>query len=360
MTKAVFAIPGDKDRRTGGFIYEATVLRVLNEIGVVTAHLELPDSFPEPTSTDMAATLHQLQAVPPDQPIILDGLVFGAIDPAGLASVPAPVIAMIHHPLGLETGLGLERAAFLKANEAAALKHAAHIIVPSPHTAAILARDFGADPAKITIALPGFVRPVVKPHPADPPLVLSVGLLAQRKGHDVLIAALASLQDLSWQAEIIGKDHDKATAAALQAQIDRSGLSHRIRLLGELSADDLNDRYNAAAVFALATRYEGYGMVLSEAMQYHLPIVSCLVGAVPDTVGKAGLLVPADDPVQFGAALRRLLADPAERIHFGAMSREKAATLPSWTDTAHVFADVIFRLRSSKLTKVDPRSPITG
>jgi hypothetical protein len=57
MTKAVFAIPGDKDRRTGGFVYEAAVLNVLNDIGCLTNHLELPDTFPDPTPADMNLTL---------------------------------------------------------------------------------------------------------------------------------------------------------------------------------------------------------------------------------------------------------------------------------------------------------------
>lgn len=344
MTNAVFAIPGDKDRRTGGFIYEATVLRVLNEIGCRTAHLQLPDSFPEPTKADMATTLTALHAVPAEQPIILDGLVFGAIDPAGLATVPAPVIAMIHHPLGFETGLSADRATYLKANEATALAHAAHIIVPSPHTAAILIRDFGADPTKITIALPGFTRPILNPQPTDPPLILSVGLLAERKGHDVLIKALAAIQDLAWQAEIVGKTHDPATAGTLQNMIDDLGLSDRIKLTGELAEPALDNRYSAATIFALATRYEGYGMVLSEAMQYGLPIVSCDVGAVPDTIGDAGLLVPVDDPAAFGAALRRLLTKPQDRAHFCDLSRQKAAQLPEWADTAQRFADVISQL----------------
>lgn len=344
MTQAVFAIPGDKDRRTGGFIYEATVLRVLNELGCATRHLVLPDSFPDPTDADMTAALDALRAVPADQPIILDGLVFGSLDPAGLSTVPAPVIAMIHHPLGLETGLPPARAAFLRANEAAALRHVAAVIVPSPHTAAILVRDFGVDPAVITIAAPGFARPVLTPTKADPPLILSVGLLAARKGHDVLIDALALITDIAWQAEIVGKVHDPDYAQALQAEVAGSGLSERIIFAGEIDAAALDQRFNAAHVFALATRYEGYGMVLSEAMQYGLPVISCAVGAVPDTVGKAGILVAADDAVAFADALRTVLTDSQEHARLSALACDHAAGLPRWEDTAQCFVEVIARL----------------
>jgi len=347
MTQAVFAIPGDKDRRTGGFIYEATVLDMLNAMGCDTAHLVLPDRFPDPTAEDMDQALAALRGVPAGQPIILDGLVFGAIDPAGLATVKAPVIAMIHHPLGLETGLSADKAAFLLCNEAAALRYADHVIVPSPHTRDILIRDFGADPAKITIALPGFTRPSLAPKPVDPPLILSVALLAERKGHDVLIDALAQITDVAWQAEIVGKDHDPKTAAALRDQVIRLGLSDRIRFMGELGADALADRFHEASIFALATRYEGYGMVLSEAMLFDLPVVSCAVGAVPDTVGDAGILVPVDDAAAFAAALRQLLTSSDDYAAFQAQAIAKAKGLPTWEDTARHFINVIAKLGSS-------------
>jgi len=344
MTQAVFAIPGDKDRRTGGFIYEATVLRVLNEIGVKTAHLELPDSFPAPTQSDMDATLAALRDVPRDTPIILDGLVFGAIDPVGLSRVQAPVIAMIHHPLGLETGLPPERAAALCANEMAALKFADHVIVPSPHTASILVQDFGADPERISIALPGFARPNVAKVPRSPPLILSVGLLAKRKGHDILLEALSQIGDLQWQAVIVGKAHDPAVARDLRAQCAQLGLADRVTFAGEVDAKVLEQHFNAAHVFALATRYEGYGMVLSEAMLFGLPILSCAVGAVPETVGDAGILTPADDPTRFALGLRDMLESPKTAREYAACSEARARTLPTWTDTAKVFEAALRRL----------------
>lgn len=346
MTQAVFAIPGDKDRRTGGFIYEARVLRELNKMGCPTAHLQLPDSFPDPTPHDMAITLDELRAVPPDQPIILDGLVFGAIDPDGLAQVRAPVIAMIHHPLGLETGLPEARAAFLLQNEADAVRHTEHIIVPSPETARVLSREFGADPTRITVAPPGFDKPLVNRQPIDPPLILSVGLLAPRKGHDVLLEALGQMRGLTWQAEIVGKTHDTAYTAALHEQVHALGIEGRVTFAADLEQKALNARFNAASVFALATRYEGYGMVLSEAMLFGLPVVSCRVGAVPATVGDAASLVPPDDPSRFAKALRQIIEDPGHAEQLAGLSAQKAADLPVWRDTAQVFAATITRLRS--------------
>lgn len=341
MNQAVFAIPGDKDRRTGGFIYEARVLRELNEIGCTTAHLQLPDSFPDPSEADMHTALQMLYAVPENQPIILDGLVFGAIDPDGLARVRAPVIAMVHHPLGFETGLPKSRAAFFLQNETAALRQVDHVIVPSSETARVLCQDLGADPSRITVAPPGFDRPVVDRQPANPPLILSVGLLAPRKGHDILLDALSRIKDLPWQAEIVGKTHDPEYAAALNAQARTLDIASRICFAGELDQEALTARFNAASVFALATRYEGYGLVLNEAMMFGLPVITCRVGAVAATVGNAAVLVPPDDPVSLAGALRRVIEEPLEAARLARLAVDRAATLPQWQDTAAIFSATI-------------------
>ncbi|WP_369679767.1 glycosyltransferase [Thioclava sp. ES.031] len=104
--------------------------------------------------------------------MILDGLVFGSIETEVLDAMAAPVVAMQHHPLGLETGVPAPRARHLLAREAENLKRAAHVVVPSPHTSAILQAEFGVAPERISIALPGFDRPahcdIAKSAPPDP------------------------------------------------------------------------------------------------------------------------------------------------------------------------------------------------
>jgi hypothetical protein len=146
MRAASFAIPGDIDQKTGGYIYEKSLLLALRAAGRSVRHLELPAGFPHPSDPEMRDALAALSALPADEPLILDGLVYAAIDTDGLAALPMPVVAMIHHPVGLETGLAAERAAELLRREAANLRHAAHVVVPSRHTAQILAADFGVAP----------------------------------------------------------------------------------------------------------------------------------------------------------------------------------------------------------------------
>lgn len=342
---AAFAIPGDMHQKTGGYIYEKSLLYALRDAGRAVTHVELPGSFPDPSSAEMAASVATLAALPPDQPLILDGLVYGAIDTAGLATVASPLVAMIHHPLGLETGLPPARARALLQREAQNLALAAHVVVPSPHTKRILAADFGVAADRISIALPGFAPADPLRMALTPPLILSVGLIAARKGHDVLIDALAVLRDLPWRAQIVGGIHDAQVARSLEAQVDQLGLGARVRLRGKIEEAELVTLYRQATVFALATRYEGYGIVFGEALLHGLPIVTCATGAVPETVPPdTGLLVPVDDPAAFAAALHRVLTDAPLRQAMADGSTAAGKLLPAWADTAAVMGMVLDRL----------------
>jgi hypothetical protein len=346
--RAAFAIPGDLDARTGGYIYDKMLARGLRAAGWDLEVLNLGPSFPDPTPADMAAALDALAAVGPDTSLLVDGLAFGALETAGLARIEAPLCALVHHPLALESGVPPDRAAILKTLETANLTHARQVLVTSPHTAENLVRDFGVPAAIITVALPGTDRPDGPREPPPVPHILAVGSLTRRKGHDVLLEALALLQDLDWTAEIVGGPHDAAVARELPAQAECLGLTPRVRFSGELDRPALNACYRRASIFALATRYEGYGMVFAEATANGLPIVSCAAGAVPETAPReSSLLVPPDDPAAFAAALRSLLTDPALATRLEAGALEAAGRFPPWEDAVALASGALERTLQS-------------
>ncbi len=343
--KVAFAIPGALDRRTGGTIYDRRVVEAMSKQGWAARAISLPGAFPDPSAEDMRAALSLLRAVPSDEMLIVDGLAFGALDTAELARLRRPSIAMVHHPIGMEAGLAPDLARMLIARERANLGHARHVIVPSAHTADILRGRFDVPADRMTIARPG-LEPMAlgKRRAVHSPLILSVGILARRKGHDVLLAALRAVADLDWQAVLVGREHDPEAVAELRALQQGPGLAGRVRIAGEVPDDELARLYGAASIFALATRYEGYGIVFAEAMRSALPIVSCHVGAVPETVPEgAGLLVPSDDPLAFAAALRRLLEDQPLRRAMAEAAHRHGAALTGWDETARIVAGVVSR-----------------
>lgn len=342
LRPSAFAIPGDITTVTGGYIYERRLLEELRAHGRDVLHVELGASFPDPTPQDMAHAVESLVALDPARALILDGLVFGAIDTGGLARVRAPIVAMIHHPLALETGLDSARRDHLFRTERANLALADHVLVPSPHTALILSRDYAVPPHRITIAQPGTARPAAQRAPSEPPLILSVGILHPRKGHDVLLEALARLVDRPWRAVIVGAAHDPEHATELQRLLESLRLADRVALAGRIPQPKLDALFAEATVFALATRYEGYGMVFDEALAWGLPIVSCATGAVPETVpAQAGLLVPPGEAALLADALAQVLNDVDLRTRMGAAAARAGAALPGWPDTARRAGQVL-------------------
>lgn len=344
--RAVFAIPGDPAARTGGYIYDRRLGDGLRALGWQVDILRLDASFPDPTDAAAAAALAAFAGIPPDAVILADGLAYGAMPSAGLAAVRAPICALVHHPLALESGLDPARAAALKATERANLAVARHVVVTSAHTADTVVDAFAVARDRITVAVPGVDRPETPQRArAGPPRILAVGSLTRRKGHDVLLAALARIADLDWSAEIVGGAHDPSVAGAIEAQRSALGLDARLDLRGEVDAAELDACYAAADLFALATRYEGYGMVFTEALARRLPIISCAVGAVPNTVPQdAGLLTPPDDPDAFAAALRRVLTEPETLARLRAGASAAAENLPTWAATAATVDGALRRL----------------
>ncbi|CDZ29851.1 glycosyltransferase family 4 protein [Neorhizobium galegae] len=331
----VFAYPGELETRTGGYGYDRRAVAALRDLGWNVELISLGDGFPNPSAKQLDAAERMLSRLADGSLVLIDGLAFGVMDVwAGREAKRLKIMALVHHPLALETGLDREQQQATAAREKAALAHTRGIIVTSHATAAELAANYAIPAERITVAIPGMDPAPLAAGGGDPPLILSIGTLTRRKGHDILISALEKLRDLPWTCRIVGsKVLDPDVAAQLERQVAQSGLGHRIELAGQI--DDTRSEFAKADIFALASRYEGYGMVFAEALAQGLPIVGCAAGAVPDVVPKsAGFLVPPDDPNAFAGALRRLLEEPETRISMADAAAIAGAGLPSWRDTA--------------------------
>lgn len=140
-------------------------------------------------------------------------------------------------------------------------------------------------------------------------------------------------------------ERDPAHARAVQEAVAAAGLEDRVRFVGEKDADQLDELYHRSSLVVLASHYEGYGMVLAEAVARGLPVVSTTGGAIPDTVpDDAGLLVPPGDPEALARALAHLL-EPGEgtdrREALACAAARRARELPDWNDTAAAFAAAV-------------------
>jgi L-malate glycosyltransferase len=155
---------------------------------------------------------------------------------------------------------------------------------------------------------------------ADTPLVAAVGSLIPRKGHDVLLRALALLRPGSARLAIAGDGPERPALERLAAEL---GVAGQVAFLGYCA--DPGPLYRAADIVALASRGEALPLVLLEAGCLARPVVATAVGGVAEAVadGVTGLLVPPDDPPALAAALARLVGEPATRARMGAAGRER-------------------------------------
>ncbi len=343
MAEVVFAIPGDVDTPTGGYRYDRRVIDELRALRWDVKPLRLPSDFPAPSEASLKETERLFAMVPTDALLLVDGLAFGALPASLFDRVPRKYVALVHHPLGLETGLSSERAELLLETERAALARARRVIVTSKPTAALLFRDFGVAKEKITVAEPGTETAPRAKGSGGAPRLLSVGTVNARKGYDTLVAALAKIADLSWESRIAGTlDRDLPAVAAVRAAIKANRLDSRIKLLGTLDDAALAAEYDQATLFALPSHFEGFGMAFTEAMARGLPVVAGDAGAAPTTVpSDAGVLVPPGDADALAAVLRRLLTDPSELKRRSDAAWRHAQNFPRWRDTAKAIASAL-------------------
>ena len=343
MVRSVtFAVPGDLATATGGYAYDRRMIAELEHFGWKVNVIDLGEGFPRPSLETRTTAQTRLAAVTKGQPIVVDGMAFGALpDVAAQLRSRHPLVAIVHHPLALETGLSPAEAAALHASEQAALGAAVRIVTSSATTARGLVADYGVPADRITVAPPGTDRAAAALGSRDGIVrLLAIGSLVPRKGYDVLIPALATLSDLPWRLTIAGdRTRDPAVAARLDADLLRSKLGDRVAVLGAVSPERISKLYAAADLFVLASRFEGYGMVYSEAIMRGLPVVGTTAGAIPETVPTgAGVLVPPDNVAALALVLRRLIENPGERSRLAAAARAAAPRFPAWQDSAKLFA----------------------
>ena len=151
---AAFAIPGALDTPTGGYEYDRKLLEAAPAAGLALSHLPLSGGFPHPTRAEAEAAIAAMAAAP--GPVLVDGLALGALPAEAIPeALGARLIALCHHPLGLETGLSADASARMLAAEAAALARCARVLTTSRTTAETLRTRLGVPAARIAVAPPG-------------------------------------------------------------------------------------------------------------------------------------------------------------------------------------------------------------
>jgi len=220
-------------------------------------------------------------------------------------------------------------------------RRARRVLAISESTRADVVRLLGLPPGKVDVALPG-LSPVLRPLPAGQVaafrarrglperFILYLGTLEPRKNLAALLDAFAQLRPTHPDLALVLAGARGWWYDDLFRRVEALELAPVVHFPGYVPEDELPLWYNAAAVFAYPSSYEGFGLPVAEALACGRPVVTSAVSSLPEAGGDAAYLVPPGDVPALAGALAQALAPDAERA---ARGLAHAARL-TWAGTA--------------------------
>ena len=250
---------------------------------------------------------------------------------------------LVHLPLAEETGLDPEVAAELDARERATL-HAAHAVVATGGACARhLVHHHELPPGKVHVVEPG-VDPAPLARGTDGiSHLLCVASLTPRKGQDLLVEALATVEG-PWRCTFAGPLKHAEYVARLRESLRDKGFQDRCELPGPVTGRALDDAYDSADLVVLPSRAETYGMVVTEALARGVPVLATEVADIAETLAGAGIVVPPGNAGALADGLRSWFGDAERRRSLRAAARVRRGMLAPWTETSRRMAAVLDRL----------------
>lgn len=319
----------DPELPSGGNAYDR---RVIDGLG--GRAITVPGAWPRPGETGRAALRRALAALPDGAAVLVDGLVAGGVPDVVVPQARRLALAvLVHLPL---TG-------DLAAAERETLRAAHAVVATSAWTAHQLRERYGVS---ATVAHPGVDPAPLARGTNGAGRLLCVGSISAVKGQDVLVDALAQVQDLPWTCTLVGPlRREPGHVTVVRRAIAAHGLTGRVTLAGPRTGPDLDAAYAAADLLVLPSRVEAYGMVVTEALARGIPVLATDAGGVVEALGDGPrLLVPPGDPAALAAGLRRWLTEPALRDDLRAAARARRTTLTGWEVTTRCLSQVLDRL----------------
>ena len=219
----------------------------------------------------------------------------------------------------------------------------------------------GIAPAKVGLIANGVDTVHFRPGASGPGqfVVGTVGRLQDVKNQAGLVDAFAALKAMlpaqpQARLMIVG---DGPLRAQLEAKVAQAGLTDAVTLTG--ARTDIADLMRGFSVFALSSIAEGTPVTLLEAMACALPVVSTVVGGIPELVqdGVTGTLVPPGDVAALASALARYAADPALAARHGAAGRERIENHYSVSAMVQAYVALYDGLRKTKLNMKETVTP---
>lgn len=336
----------DPTQPSGGNVYDRRICDALATMGWQIREHAVDGSWPTPDESCRRGLAQTIADVPDGSVVLVDGLVASAsADVLVPHSSRIRSVVLMHLPLGSGAGPDDGR---IRDDEQDVTSSAAAVVTTSPWTRDWLVDAYDLEPATVHVVEPGVDEAIVAPGTSDGNRLLTVAALTPIKGHDVLLSALALINDREWSCLCVGsRDRDPGWFTALERQARRTGLHDRVSFVGPRSGAALSDAYNHADALVAPSRFETYGMVVTEALARGLPVIAADVGGLPVAMGAGpggdppGILVPPDDPEALAQALAQWLDDRTLRDALRARALDRRSGLMSWHHASDRLARVL-------------------
>lgn len=334
----------DPARPSGGNTYDLRICSALAEMGWPVVMHTVSGSWPRPDAAAYEALESVVQQIPDGAVALIDGLV-GSTAPDVLVphATRLRMVALVHMPLGRSSDTNGART-----REGALLTAATAVVTTSAWGRRALLDLYSLQEDRVHVAEPGVDAAPLARGTASAGALLCVASVVPEKGHDVLLAALSTMTDLSWSCLCVGStSRDPDWAESLQRLVLAEGLETRVRFTGPHTGAKLDETYASADLLVLPSRAETYGMVVTEALARGLPVVASAAGGVAETLGtvnggsRPGLLVPPEDAAALARGLRTWLCRADIRRAWRRAARERRESLPRWPATTSALARVL-------------------
>jgi glycosyltransferase involved in cell wall biosynthesis len=334
-TRVSLVTLGDPNKQTGGYLYHRRLAESAPRHGVEMSFVSFPERrFPLPALFGRAVMARASRA----DVVVIDSIAAG-FTAGWLRVAESPIVGMLHQgPGGIGHGwvrtrlqAWLDRRAYMRMRA---------LLVASES----LAGEIRGMHRDIRVVPPGRdTATKVEPEVADlrrggRVAFLCVSIWTAHKGIIELLDAFATLPETAGTLHLVGDNGvDPRYTAAVGRRLHRLG--GRVVVHGVVTKERVAALYRDADVFVMPSYKETYGTVYGEAMAAGLPVVGWKAGNLPYLADheREGLILEPGNRRALAAALRRLSEDRTLRVAMGDAARARAATLPTWEQTASTF-----------------------
>lgn len=328
---------GNLDERSGGFRYDRKLIQQLRRAGDTVETIELPwRNYHRGLLDNSSRGLRERLNVDVDV-MLQDELAHPSLVVTN-RDLSYPIVSIVHH---LRASESRALSPLYRAIERRYLATVDGVVCNSTATRDAVTA-LGVDPDSTVLAPPAGDRfdpdieidTITDRAQRRPFQVVFVGNISPRKGLATLVDGLAEGSS-DTELTVVGRTVDEEYAASIRQQINDHGLSDRVRLVGELSDDELAGTLRRSHVLAVPSRYEGFGIVYLEGMSFGLPAIASRAGGATDVVtdGETGVLVAPDDAAAVAEAVSRL-TDTDRLTAMGRAARARYEQHPDWEETA--------------------------